>query len=108
MALNVPVSVVQSNKIILSFQVTDDDGNLFNLTGYTTSFVLKASATATDGSGTTITPSVTSAAHGEGTVTIPGTDIATAPSTLWYRLDVIDGSSNHVTALMGRFSVLSA
>jgi hypothetical protein len=106
MALNIPLAVVQSNLIMLSFQITQND-QPFNLTGCTLKFILKASAGATDVSGLTLTPSITSEPLGEGMVTIPYTDIATSGNE-WYRLDVIDGEANPVTALMGSFTVIAA
>ena len=107
MAVEVDWGVIQSNQAVLSGQVSDVNGRPLPLTGLTLSFVLKASETATDASGSTFTPTITSAARGEWSLTIPGSDFATA-GTLWYRLDVVDGSSNHITAALGSVSVKAA
>lgn len=108
MAVNVGLTVIQNNQVTLSLQVLKPPTlQPYDLTGLTLEFVLKASATATDASGTTITPTVTDATQGQATVTIAGTSNATG-GTLWYRLDVIDGSGNHVTAIEGPYVIQAA
>ncbi len=83
-----------------------------NLTGYTLKFVLKASSTATDASGTTYAIgsgiTVTNLAISSFTVLIPHTQtLLQTPGTYWYRLDVIDGSLNVNSILNGNVYVLA-
>jgi hypothetical protein len=113
MAVTQNITVPQNNIVDLVIPVTYPLVNPwpaakpYNLTGLTVSLVIKASATATDGSGTTYSCTVTSAAEGLVSVTIPGSQNATA-GEFWWRLDVIDGSGNHVTAVEGTWTVTAA
>ena len=113
MATTIAISVPQNNQLVLTIQVTlppagtGVPGEPFSLAAFSLSMVVKASASATDASGTTYTPSITSATAGMASLTIPGSGNAAA-GTFWYRLDVVDGSSNHVTAAQGNYQVTQA
>lgn len=113
MAVTQNLTVPQNNILDLSLNVTlplvvgYPEAQPYNITGLTPELVIKASASASDGSGTTYTPTVTSATEGFMAVTIPGTQNATA-GTFWWRLDVIDGSGNHVTCIEGQYQVTAA
>jgi len=83
-----------------------------NLTGYTLKFVLKASSTATDASGTTLTIgngiTVANLAISSFTVVIPHSQaLLQVPGTYWYRLDIIDSSLNVNSILNGNVYVLA-
>lgn len=100
------LSVVQNNDITFSFSLTLD-GAYFPLAGYTVDVVVKASQSATDGSGTTFTPTVTNAALGKVSWSLLHQYTAT-PGTEWYRLDAIDASNNRTTFFMGNLTVQAA
>lgn len=112
MAVTQAITIPQNNLLKLTLpvtlpQVASYPPEPYNLTGLSLEFVVKASATAADGTGTTYTPSVTDATAGLATLTIPGSGNA-APGTFWYRLDVVDSGSNHVTAVQGPYVVTAA
>lgn len=107
MARRIDWTVVRSNQAKLTGQVFADDDDPLSLTGLTLSLVLKASSTATDGSGITFTPTITSSENGQWSQNIPGADLATA-GTMWYRLDVIDGGGNPTTVNYGFVNILAA
>jgi hypothetical protein len=110
MAVTQNLTVVQNNLVELTVPVTYPivpgwpAARPYNLTGLTVALVIKASDTASDGSGATYSGTILSAAEGLVTFTIPGTQNATA-GTFWWRLDVIDNSGNHVTAVEGSWTV---
>ena len=83
-----------------------------NVTGYTLTLYLKASATTPDsratvyGEGTGLT--VTGATAGEFTWTAPAADVAVdAPGALWYRVDVT-GSGSPQPAMFGVLNLTAA
>jgi hypothetical protein len=106
MSMQLDIAFVANNDVTCNFAVTLNN-DPFNITGYTSHFYLKASRTASDGSGITITPTVTNAIEGKLSVFIPRTDVATA-GAMWYRLDLVDGSGDISTAFFGNITVLSA
>ena len=111
MSLQVDLTVVVNNDASFAFDLTYN-GLPVNLTGCTVTVYLKASRTASDGSGLTFsTPAsgVTFNSQELGKVTwaLPKDDNATS-GTLWYRLDVLDTGSFMTTYFFGNFNVLSA
>jgi hypothetical protein len=107
MALEVDWTIIQSNEAQLSGTILNDVGVALSLTSYSLSLVIKATETSADDTGTTYVPTVVSDYEGTWSQTVPGTEFATA-GTMWYRLDVVDGSSNHVTAVFGTITVKAA
>jgi len=111
MAVECNLVIPQGNQAVISLAVTlpprgVEPAEPYDLTGFTLAFTVKPSAESADSAGTTYAPSVTSSAEGQATVTVPGSGNAAAGS-FWYRLDVIDGSGNHVTAVYGTYEVLA-
>lgn len=101
------LTVDQGNATTLSGTVTSG-GSAYNLTGVTLNMVIKASAAATDASGTTLSTttgeiSVVSAAGGTFSVTVPSTSVATAGQT-WYRVDAVSGGNTR-TVIYGPLTV---
>lgn len=112
MAVTTAFTIPQNNIAELSFDVTLPQvatypPEPYNLTGLSLEFVIKPSASSADSAGTTYVPAVTDAAQGLATLTIPGSGNANA-GTFWYRLDVVDSGSNHVTAVQGNYVVTAA
>lgn len=89
-------------------------GGPLNLTGYTVTLILKATATAPDALGTTYTEAgaltITSATQGQFTWVLPGADTAlfSAPGSLWYRVDVTAGEGDPVPAMYGALWLAAA
>lgn len=104
------LNVIENNDVTFTLNLTYN-GAAFNPTGYTLSLVLKASQTATDGSGITFTVgsglTVVNAALGIVTWVLPHADTGT-PSTQWWRIDAVDASSNRTTLIMGNLTVEAA
>lgn len=104
------LTVVENNDVVFTLNLTYNSAP-FNLTGYTVDLVLKASETATDGSGITFTTgsglTVTSTQFGQVQWTFPHADDAT-PGTQWWRIDAIDGSGDRTTFIMGNFTIQAA
>jgi hypothetical protein len=79
-----------------------------NLAGLTLRFILKASQTATDASGTTYLAgtgvTVVNAALGQLSVAIPGSALSAA-GALWWRLDIVTAGLT-ATALYGNLNIL--
>ena len=107
MAREIDWSIPQSNQASLSGQILDDNGFPVDLTDSTLSLVIKASASPADGDGSSFTPTVASGTQGNWTQTVSGSHFASA-GTLWYRLDVVDTDSNHVTANFGTITVIAS
>jgi hypothetical protein len=112
MAVTTAFTIPQNNIAELTLpvtlpQVANYPPEPYPLTGLTLEFVIKPSASSDDGAGTTYTPTITDADQGLATLTIPGSQNA-SPGTFWYRLDVVDGAGNHVTALQGNWVVTAA
>jgi hypothetical protein len=112
MSLRSDLSAIAGNDLLFQFALTYN-GIPLNLTGYTLKAYLKASATTPDalamvfGSGTGLT--ITDAATAQFTWTIPHADAAiAAPGALWYRVDVIDASSDAATAMYGALNLTAA
>ena len=86
------------------------NGEQLNLTPYTPLAVLKASATATDASGTTFTIgsglTYTYETFGGFDWVIPHAD-TTPAGLMWYRID-IDNGSTLVTAMYGNLTLIAA
>lgn len=101
------LAVEQNNDVLFTLHVTLN-GSPFSLTGYTPTIYLKATETTADGSATTFTTSngltVTNASLGYLTWAVPHSATAT-PGNQWWRLDVVDGSGNRTTLMMGNFTV---
>ena len=117
MSSNQVVSVLVNNDITLTLQLTKQiypntaltNYTPLNLTGLSLTFYIKAASTAADSGATTYTIgsgiTVTNAALGQITVTIPKSANATA-GLFWWRIDVISGASVS-TAMYGPYYVLS-
>lgn len=109
MASRLDLAGVINNDLSFTFPVTSG-GKPLNLTGYTVTLVVKASQTATDGSGTTYTVgsglTVLSTVAGRVQLAIPHTATAIAGVT-WYRLDVTTGGAVS-TAFVGSLTLMSA
>lgn len=106
------IYVVENNDILFTFNLTDSSGDPFTLTGYSASLVVKASPTALDNSGITFSTgngglTVASAILGKITWPLQHAHTGTV-GTQWYRLDVIDGSSNVTTMMMGNLYTSAA
>jgi hypothetical protein len=110
MGVQLDQAAIVGNDTVYQMQILYN-GVPLNLAGYTLKAYLKATRLTPDadavvyqsGSGITIT----SAALGQFTLTVPHANLPN-PSTLWYRVDVIDGSGNITTAIYGNFGVLPA
>ena len=110
MSLQVNLSAVQANDLLLNVAVTYQGAPL-DLAGYTPAAYLKASAATPDddatvfaiGTGLTYTYET----YGQFAWAIPRADVATA-GTLWYRIDVEDGGGLIATALYGTLSLVAA
>lgn len=104
------LSVIENNDVTfnLSLQL---NGAPFDVTSYTLSLVLKASASATDASGTTFAVgtglTVVSAALGKVNWALPRTQTGT-PGKKWWHIDAVDGSSNRTTIMLGNLTVVDA
>jgi hypothetical protein len=112
MSLRYDLDGVAGNDLEFEFALTYN-GIPLNLTGYTLKVYLKASATTPDAlasvfqSGTGLT--ITDATVAEFTWAIPRADVAIpAPGALWYRVDVIDSSSDVATAMYGALNLAAA
>ena len=112
MSLRFDLAGIVNNDLEFEFALTYS-GIPLNLTGYTLKAYLKASATTPDAlasvfqSGTGLT--ITNAPDGEFTWAIPHADAAlAAPGALWYRVDVIDSSSDVATAMYGALNLAAA
>lgn len=111
MSLNVDLHGCVANKDQLwNVTATYDDKPLL-LSNYTITAYLKASRTASDGSGTSFTTSsgltVVENYAGKFTWAVPRADVAAA-GTLWYRIDIEDGASRIYTLLYGNMFLISA
>jgi hypothetical protein len=109
MSLQVNLTAVAGNDLLYHVTVTFN-GQPLNLTGYTPLAVLKASATATDASGTTFGIGTgltyTFQTAGQFNWAIPHAD--TVPNgSMWYRVDV-DNGSTLTTALYGNLVLIPA
>jgi len=109
MSIQQNLVAIAGNDLKYHVAITLDAAQL-NLTLYTPLAVLKASATATDASGTTFTIgnglTYTYEASGQFDWVIPHAD--TVPSgVMWYRID-IDNGSVLVTALYGTMTLIAA
>jgi len=114
MSSMINLSVLQNNDAKINLYVTYQPENLWiplPLTGITPSFVLKASQTATDASGTTYTVgnglTILSSRLGQIQASIPKTSLATAGS-MWYRLDLTSAANGDQTAIYGNLYILAA
>jgi hypothetical protein len=103
-------AVIVSNTAYFYLTITYN-GEPLNLTGYTPKAYLKATRLTPDTDAEVFTTSsgltVTSTAGGTITWVVPPAVLAT-PSTLWYRVDVIDSASEVFTCLYGNFVVQPA
>jgi hypothetical protein len=113
-----PVLPVQSN---ITGQIVNNDvysnfaityaGAPLNLTNYTVKVILKGTRNNTDASGVTFTAgtgiTITNAAGGLFTLAVPHADLP-LPNMMWYRVDLIDLTSEVFTPLYGNFQVLAA
>lgn len=115
--VNVPLSVILGNDSSWNLQAFLN-GSPVNLNGsaspapFTAKVVVKASQTATDGSGTTYTSggadlTIASGSQGLMTLVLPRS-LWSAVGTQWYRCDLIDVNSNEYTILFGQITVLAA
>lgn len=102
------LTLYQGNSDTLTLSVTADDTGLpLDLTGASDiKMVVKASADATDASGTTLSKltgeiSIVSAAAGTAIVAVPSS-LTAAAGPFWYRVDVLPGPK---TALYGTLYV---
>jgi hypothetical protein len=112
MSLRFDLSGIAGNDLEFEFSLTYA-GIPLNLSGYTLTAYLKASATAPDALASVFTSgsglTVTSAPDGQFTWAIPRADAAiAAPGALWYRVDVTDSSSDVVTAMYGALNLTAA
>jgi hypothetical protein len=102
------LAVEQNNDVLFTLNLTGANGAPFDLTGYTPTLYLKATETTADASAITFTTStgltVVSTKLGKVTWALPHADTAT-PSTQWWRIDVVDGSSNRSTLMVGNFTI---
>lgn len=110
MSLQVNISGLVNNDLSFECQAFYQ-GAFLPLTGYTVSAVVKASRSATDGSGTSYTQgggiTITNSALGEFTLDIPHTSNETA-GTFWYRIDLTNGSEDVTTCLFGVLTINAA
>ena len=99
MTVNQQVSLVQNNDETVTITITDPTQPLqageeapFNLTGSTVAFIRKATQSTpdTDSSFKSYTATITNAAGGIASVSIPATD-NTVAGTTWWRVDVTSG-----------------
>lgn len=112
MSLRQDLSGIAGNDLDFEFALTYNSIPL-NLSGYTLEVYLKASATTPDALATVFTITsgltVTDAAMAQFTWAIPRADTAiAAPGSLWYRVDVIDSSSQAATAMYGALALTAA
>lgn len=112
MSLRSDLSGVVNNDLLFEFTLTGN-GVPLDLDGYTLKVYLKTSATTPDAlatvfqSGTGLT--IVSAPDGEFTWAVPRADTAmAAPGALWYRVDIIDSSSDVATAMYGALNLTAA
>lgn len=106
------LEVVQGNAPVLAFDLTEwseaeGEYQPSNLTGFTVEVMVKATSETLDSLGTQITGTVTDALRGVVTVTFP-LAVTQTYGTYWWRLDTIDGNSNHTTYFRGNFYVVPA
>lgn len=109
MTVRQDIAGVVNNDLQFTFSLIYNDLPL-NLTGYTVSVVVKASQTASDGTGTTYTVgsglTVLSALAGRVQLSIGHTSTGTA-GTQWYRVDVSNGGAVN-TCMCGTLTLMSA
>lgn len=110
MAVQQDLVAITGNDEVYNLAITYQGAPL-PLAGYTLTAYLKASRTAADstatlftvGAGLTITDSV----NGKVTLAI-GHAALPNPRTMWWRIDLADGSGNVTTAIYGNVQVLPA
>jgi hypothetical protein len=102
MSMEIDLTAVVNDDLLFNGQARYN-GAVFNLTGMTLVAVLKASKTASDGSGTTFTPAIATGTQGLFTWTIPRGDNTTT-GTFWYHIYVEDAGDN-ATIFFGTFTV---
>lgn len=110
MSLQLNRSGVVNNQLTFNCQLLYSEEPQ-SLVGLTLLAVVKASKTATDGSGTSYAEgtglTVTTAGLGKFTWVIPAAN-NTVAGTFWYRIDAINGASAPVTSMFGTLTILPA
>jgi len=109
MASQSVLSVPQGNDVTVDLYVLEADGvTPQDITGLTPQMIVKSYATAADSSATVLGLSsgltIVSLTAGTLTAFLPRTLLAT-PGSLWWRLDLLDGSGDHTTAIYGQISI---
>jgi hypothetical protein len=112
MSLRSDLSGIVNNDLEFQFSLTYS-GIPLNLSGYTLTAYLKASAVTPDALASVFTSAsgltVTSGPDGQFTWAIPAADVSiAAPGALWYRVDVTDAGSNVATAMYGALNLAAA
>lgn len=104
------IAGVVGDDLTFNFALTYN-GSVVNLNSYTPKVVVKASANAADGTGTTYTVgsgiTLTNAVRGRFTLAIPHSATSSA-GTAWYRCYLTDPSGNVSTAMLGNLVLLAA
>lgn len=107
MSVQWPLTAIQNNDNNYFLDVMFN-GEPLNLTGYTPHAYIKASQTTSDGSATTYNIGSGLAwvnqNLGKLKFTIPHTATGTA-GTMWWRLDIVDGSGNVYTVFYGPLTI---
>lgn len=109
MTVRADIAGVVNNDLEFTFSLTYNDAPL-NLTGYTPTVIVKASATAADNTGVTYGIgtglSYISQAAGRFMLTIPRSATVTA-GNFWYRVDVSNGTTIQ-SAMCGVLNLMAA
>lgn len=113
MSLYYPLMVLSNNDTNFYLSVTFNQAPM-DLTNFTLKAYQKASATAPDSGATVYTVgaglTVTNAKLGKVTLAIPHANVpeGSATQTEWWRLDLIDGFNNVLTAFYGPLTIKAA
>ena len=109
MASQSVLSVPQGNDVTVDLYVLEDNRiTPQDLTGLTPQMIIKGYASAPDSGATVLGVStgltIVSLATGTLTAFLPRTLLA-LPGSLWWRLDLLDGSGDHTTAIYGQITI---